>query len=301
MRSVRSNTRRSSTTQSLSGTSANLLSVVAGTQQARSVDGVRVLQREGTLGIQYLVSLEDETRVWLPNECVADDLRSQYGLEWWNACRQGDQATLEKFLSTSSGTLLHSKDSKQRSPIHFLAGVGDTFVLDRLLKEGADVNAQDVDGYTAAHLAAGYMRLDSLRCLLSAGADAELEDNTGRSVQGLVQTLLSNTPVTTTTYSRRVALESMLSAIEAHIYEEIVPVALLSKRLSNGTAEYLVRWIDDVDDMWVPEGDIADDVIQTFEENLELTKGELLTQKEDESNGQRRLIQWHDSQILTWI
>jgi len=114
MRSVRSNTRRSSTTQSLSGTSANLLSVVAGTQQARSVDGVRVLQREGTLGIQYLVSLEDETRVWLPNECVADDLRSQYGLEWWNACRQGDQATLEKFLSTSSGTLLHSKDSKQR-------------------------------------------------------------------------------------------------------------------------------------------------------------------------------------------
>jgi hypothetical protein len=46
------------------GTSANLLSVVAGTQQARSVDGVRVLQREGTLGIQYLVSLEDETRVW---------------------------------------------------------------------------------------------------------------------------------------------------------------------------------------------------------------------------------------------
>ena len=43
--------------------------------------------------------------------------------------------------------------------------------------------------------------------------------------------------------------------------------------------------------MWVPEGDIADDVIQTFEENLELTKRELLTQKEDESNGQRRLIQ----------
>jgi hypothetical protein len=36
----------------------------------------------------------------------------------------------------------------------------------------------------------------------------------------------------------------MLSAIEAHIYEEIVPVALLSKRLSNGTAEYLGRWID---------------------------------------------------------
>jgi len=46
------------------GTSANSPSVAEGTQQARSVDGVRVLMREGILGIQYLVSLEDETRVW---------------------------------------------------------------------------------------------------------------------------------------------------------------------------------------------------------------------------------------------
>lgn len=51
--------------------------------------------------------------------------------------------------------------------------------------------------------------------------------------------------------------------------------------------------------MWVPEGEIADDLIQTFEENLELTKGEVLTQKEDESNGQRRLILVRF--IIVWV
>ena len=51
--------------------------------------------------------------------------------------------------------------------------------------------------------------------------------------------------------------------------------------------------------MWVPEGEIADDLIQAFEENLELTKGEVLTQKEDESNGQRRLILVRF--IIVWV
>jgi signal recognition particle protein len=117
-----------------------------------------------------------------------------------------------------------------------------------------------MDGYTAAHLAAGYMKLDSLRYLLFAGADAELEDNTGRTVrvsvllfviltcssqvQGLVRALLSNTPMTATMYSRRVALESMLSEIESHIYEEVIPAALLSKRSTIAGTEYLVRWMD---------------------------------------------------------
>lgn len=62
--------------------------------------------------------------------------------------------------------------------------------------------------------------------------------------QGLVRTLLSNTPATATMYSRRVALESMLSEIESHIYEEVIPAALLSKRSTMAGTEYLVRWMD---------------------------------------------------------
>jgi len=94
------------------------------------------------------------------------------------------------------------------------------------------------------HLAAGYMQLESLNVLLNAGADAEIEDNTGRSAQGLVSDLLNNTPVTTAMYSRRVALEAMLEAIEGHIYEDVVPAKLVKSRTSNGQTEYLVQWID---------------------------------------------------------
>lgn len=206
-------------------------------------------------------------------------------------------------MQHSCGTLLYSRDAKQRSPIHFLAGVGNTVTLKELLKERADVNAQDSDGYTAAHLAAGYMHLDALRCLLEAGADAELEDRTGRSVQGLLRTLLANMPVTTATYSRRVSLESILSTIESHIYEEVFPDRILSMRESNSGREYLVRWIDGYEDMWVTEMDISDDVISAFERNVENVVGkEVLTVGDGRTAGkQGKLIQWRDTQLLSWI
>lgn len=60
----------------------------------------------------------------------------------------------------------------------------------------------------------------------------------------MLRTLLSNIPVTTATYSRRVALETILSEIEGYIYEEVFPDVLLAQRTSNGGREYLVRWYD---------------------------------------------------------
>lgn len=62
--------------------------------------------------------------------------------------------------------------------------------------------------------------------------------------QSLVRTLLNSTPVTTTMYSRRIALESMLRVIEDHIYEEVVPARIVNKRNSSGYDEYLVEWLD---------------------------------------------------------
>lgn len=268
-------------------------SVSVVTKQAARVEDVRILQRNKVFGVEFLVLLEDSTKVWLSGEYIADDLKTQYDANWWSACRQGEDVALEGILQHSCGTLLYSRDAKQRSPIHFLAGVGNTVTLKELLKERADVNAQDSDGYTAAHLAAGYMHLDALRCLLEAGADAELEDRTGRSVQGLLRTLLANMPVTTATYSRRVSLESILSTIESHIYEEVFPDRILSMRESNSGREYLVRWIDGYEDMWVTEMDISDDVISAFERNVENVVGkEVLTVGDGRTAGkQGKLIQ----------
>ena len=105
----------------------------------------------------------------------------------------------------------------------------------------------------------------------------------------MLRTLLSNIPVTTTTYSRRVALESILSEIEGHIYEEVFPDSLLAQRVSSAGREYLVRWCDGAfhstcrticidfkvgyDDTWVSEMDISDDLVAIFSQNMEQVQG----------------------------
>jgi uncharacterized protein len=54
----------------------------------------------------------------------------------------------------------------------------------RLLKEGADPNAQDDDGFSPLHFAAQEALPDAVRLLLNAGADPNLEDSFGRTPLG---------------------------------------------------------------------------------------------------------------------
>eukprot|EP00223_Ostreococcus_mediterraneus_P005872 CAMPEP_0174578458 /NCGR_PEP_ID=MMETSP0929-20130131/851_1 /TAXON_ID=548131 ORGANISM="Ostreococcus mediterraneus, Strain clade-D-RCC2572" /NCGR_SAMPLE_ID=MMETSP0929 /ASSEMBLY_ACC=CAM_ASM_000573 /LENGTH=297 /DNA_ID=CAMNT_0015759591 /DNA_START=321 /DNA_END=1211 /DNA_ORIENTATION=+ len=271
----------------------------ADARQAQHIESVRTRQIDEQLSLEYLVLLDDGSKVWLATPNVAEDLRKRFAAEWWIACREADTEKLQRLLTSSTETLVNSRDAKQRSAIHFLAGIGDVKVLPKLLFEGTNVNAKDDDGYTALHLAAGYMQLESLNVLLNAGADAEIEDNTGRSAQGLVSDLLNNTPVTTAMYSRRVALEAMLEAIEGHIYEDVVPAKLVKSRTSNGQTEYLVQWIDGYNDMWISERDIADDIIISFQDNVEQVQGWEIS-SELNGNNEKRLIKWRDSDILTW-
>jgi len=42
---------------------------------------------------------------------------------------------------------------------------------------------QDCEGYTSLHIAAGYLNTETVETLLRAGADPELEDDSGRSVR----------------------------------------------------------------------------------------------------------------------
>ena len=42
---------------------------------------------------------------------------------------------------------------------------------------------QDCEGYTCLHIAAGYLNTETVETLLRAGADPEIEDDSGRSVR----------------------------------------------------------------------------------------------------------------------
>ena len=63
-----------------------------------------------------------------------------------------------------------------------------------LIDAGADVAWPDQDGYSALHMAAGYVHSSVVQALLAAGADPEQEDKAGRSPLSLVQGLLERTP-----------------------------------------------------------------------------------------------------------
>jgi len=52
--------------------------------------------------------------------------------------------------------------------------------------------------------------------------------------------------------------------------------------------------------MWISERDIADDIIISFQDNVEQVQGWEIS-SELNGNNEKRLIKWRDSDILTWI
>jgi hypothetical protein len=101
----------------------------------------------------------------------------------------------------------------------------------------------------------------------------------------LVEALLQNTPATTTLFTKRLAMEAVLTALRSYMFEEIVPRAVIDKRTTSQT-QYFVDWFDGelkshkqhlyslfsdkgYDPIWVDEADIADDLIEEFEGGVE--------------------------------
>ena len=64
------------------------------------------------------------------------------------------------------------------------AGKGQLSLLRRLIEAKANVNAQDSDGWTALHLAAGGGDADCSEILLRAGADTTIKNKDGETAPG---------------------------------------------------------------------------------------------------------------------
>jgi hypothetical protein len=91
----------------------------------------------------------------------------------------------------------------------------------------------------------------------------------------------------------------MLRAIEDHIYEEVVPARIVNKRNSNGYDEYLVEWLDDFEETWIPEVEIADDIIFDYENDIERVVGTVVHDDSKDPKS-RQLIEWKDTPLLSW-
>jgi len=135
--------------------------------------------------LECLVKLRDNSSVWLPATAISEDLRRDYEISWWSACRTGHRALVE--LVRNGGELLvHARDSQMRSGLHYACGTGDVEAVALLLENGAEVDVVDDAGYSPLHIAAGYLHEKVIATLMNAGADPSLEDNSGRSVSFLV-------------------------------------------------------------------------------------------------------------------
>lgn len=228
---------------------------------------------------------------------------AEYETPWWTAARKADASTLSLLLSDEFVSRdPDAEDADGRTALHFAAGLGSEECVRVLALAGADVNRRDrtVNGLTPLHMAAGYGRADAVRALVVAGADVTVEDGRGRTALDLAREVVSGTP--RGDFARRVMLEAAAAELERAVYEWGEVERVVDVRGKDNKMEYLVEWRDGGDREWVRAAWVADDLAADFEAGLEYgVVEEIVAEREaEEANGKEYLVKWVDIEEATW-
>lgn len=160
--------------------------------------------------------------------------------------------------------------------------------------------------YTPLHMAVGYSHTECVAALLDAGADPEVADRAGRDVVRLVESIRAATPPAPELMARRIALEQAAALLADHLFEEVEPKRILRARrvpvptppgapASTATVrEFLVQWPDGKEDSWVPQGDLAQDVVDDFDAGLDYAAAAALLRERVRGDGREFLVSWED-------
>jgi ankyrin repeat protein len=97
-------------------------------------------------------------------------------LDIWSAAKAGELARVSELCAEDSA-LIDARDGNGCTPIISAAESGELRVIDWLITQGADVNAQNAQRATALLQALWFHRIDCAKRLLRAGADPNLADD----------------------------------------------------------------------------------------------------------------------------
>ena len=97
----------------------------------------------------------------------------------WNAGRVAAAPPPQGSQSTTAGPSAKATVASVATNLHKAARAGDTGLLQKLLKQGADPNARDAEGRTALMDAVAAGKVDAVRSLLSVRADVNARSKVG--------------------------------------------------------------------------------------------------------------------------
>jgi ankyrin repeat protein len=110
------------------------------------------------------------------------DLENNSGLTALNYAVHGARAAIVTILGQNGADINHANPKTKETPLMTACYRGDNEVVTRLLRFKPDLDAQDVNGVTAAMRAAGQNNKECLKFVMEAGADPFLTSKTGRRV-----------------------------------------------------------------------------------------------------------------------
>jgi len=160
-------------------------------------------------------------------------------------------------------------------------------------------------GYTPLHMAAGYLHTSAITALLEGGADPEQEDRQSRSPLALVESLRAAIPADNpATVARRVALEDVLKVLTDNLFEDVDPAAVLAARQpengAEGDREFLIKFIDEEEAIWVSSKYVSEEVAADYESGLEYAEAECIVDVRNRGDSRTYRVRWRDGYPDSW-